>query len=448
MRHLLILALLCPLLSPAQQNPVAPKPLNPSTPQQLISVNYHQSSSIPPHPLTIGDRLPASALNHNPQTTNHNLLIIDFWATWCTSCLHSFSKLDSLQNAFGGKLHVVLVNERGTGDNDKTVIAYFNKHRKNDGSKYAFASLLYDTLLGKYFPHELLPHYVWLDKNLKVLAITAAAELTTQNIQSALSGGPLNLPVKTDNAAYNTSLPLLHTANGVPYTAAIFQSVLTGRLPGFGTFGKKWSDSTSQKITWVNHAIITLYQFAFGFNANRLVIDRALLDSLSATFCSYELIAPASLSKAEINNIFGQDLNRYLGLDGRWQKKEMACLALQRLPAFDSAVLATQGGSPKLRWRGAKDSVSLITNQPLSKIIEALNTSLIGSTKPIVLDETGFTQHVDMVLHAGLRDIQLLKSELAKYGLTLIPAQRKLDVFVLTKTVNTNYQKPPLPGYH
>ena len=66
--------------------------------------------------ITIGQQVPdvliKTILNYNttdgPATSakvsdfRGKLLIIDFWATWCTSCIYKFPELDQLQDEFAG----------------------------------------------------------------------------------------------------------------------------------------------------------------------------------------------------------------------------------------------------------------------------------------------------------------------------------------------------------
>ncbi len=42
-------------------------------------------------------------------------LILDFWATWCTSCMPNFPKLDRFKELYGDKINFLLVNSY---DND------------------------------------------------------------------------------------------------------------------------------------------------------------------------------------------------------------------------------------------------------------------------------------------------------------------------------------------
>ena len=70
-------------------------------------------------PPAIGEKLPDLAfnnlLNYSKSTVNLSefrgkLLLLDFWATWCTSCIQNFSKLEGFQKQFKGRFQVLLIN--------------------------------------------------------------------------------------------------------------------------------------------------------------------------------------------------------------------------------------------------------------------------------------------------------------------------------------------------
>src|SRR5690606_27790543 len=87
-------------------------------------------------PLQIGDTIP-EALWHLPlQVVNHpegketitlndyrdkKLVILDFWATWCKSCIEGFPKLEAYQRKYADDLGVLLVNARQTGDDSNRI---------------------------------------------------------------------------------------------------------------------------------------------------------------------------------------------------------------------------------------------------------------------------------------------------------------------------------------
>src|SRR5699024_7442513 len=129
---------------------------------------------------------------------SEKLLIIDFWATWCSSCFKKFPVLDSLQTAYYPHLQVLLVSSVGTGDNPKRIKAFFEKRVNPAGQPYNMATLVKDSLLKQLFPHSMVPHYIWVYKN-KIIAITGPADVTACNVESVLKGCNTHFNFKDDS---------------------------------------------------------------------------------------------------------------------------------------------------------------------------------------------------------------------------------------------------------
>jgi hypothetical protein len=124
-----------------------------------------------------------------------------------------------------------------------------------------------------------------------------------------------------------------------------------------------------------------------------------------------------------------QDLDRYLGLWSRVERRSLACWVLT---VADPTRLPKGSGTPLFR-ASAEESTIRLQNSPLSRLVSALNFSPVASAPaPIVIDETGFTGPVDLLLRSSLHDLPTLAAECNKYGLELRPAVRTLEVFVLS----------------
>jgi len=160
---------------------------------------------------TIGDMVPDITLNHliNYKTSiikissfRGKLLILDFWAIWCSGCIHEFSKLDSLQKQFGTNLQILLINEEGeksSTENQKKVKAFFVLQQKKHSGSFSLPSTLKRTeILDQLFPHVFIPHFVWIAPDQKIIAITSGEEITRKNIEAVLKGAPLKMAAKTD----------------------------------------------------------------------------------------------------------------------------------------------------------------------------------------------------------------------------------------------------------
>jgi thiol-disulfide isomerase/thioredoxin len=408
-------------------------------------------------PLQIGDTLSyqlITSLSTNLQrpagnqqlATRNQYILLDFWATWCTSCLQHFPLQDSLQKKFKGQLQFILVNEKSSGDNDTKITAFFEKHRLSNGQKFLLPYIVGDTILSALFPHKLLPHYVWI-KDSKVVAITGGEEITEQNIRAFINNSSLHLPLKKDITDYDPALPLLENGNGGDASELMYRSTLTTHLDGLGTAIKKTSGLNSQKLIFINHSVLSLYQWVLKFSPNRVVLE--VKDSslyLESALCGwkthqygYEITAPSFCSASRLNDLMLADWDRLFAVKGRMEKRMMSCWSLVRLPVADS-LLKTKGAKPSIEWYSTVSPFTVLTNHPLSKLIDMFNRQTIAAFpfRPVVIDETGYTKPVDIKLNVSLDDFNVLKKELNKYGLDLIQVKRILDVFVLTESTNKN----------
>ncbi len=168
-------------------------------------------------PLTIGDKVPditiTNVYNYRSSTIRLSdlkgkVVILDFWAVWCTGCVLAVPKLDSLQKEFQNRLQVILVNEQGeknSAENEFKTRAFFHKWMKKSNGTFTLPyALKRIDRLDKLFPHIFIPHYVWISAEGKVLAITSSEEVTYQNISTLLKGFPSAMPLKSDKFSTNS----------------------------------------------------------------------------------------------------------------------------------------------------------------------------------------------------------------------------------------------------
>lgn len=141
-------------------------------------------------PLRIGDSLPAmqwSLLQNqtvsvaNSEQYKNDLLILDCWATWCSSCYKNILKLDSLKQYFPQGTQILLVSSTVNGDNETTVRRFIDKRFTQQDKGFPFPTIINDTTISKLFPFRVVPHYIWLYKN-KLVAITGSKFITIQNM--------------------------------------------------------------------------------------------------------------------------------------------------------------------------------------------------------------------------------------------------------------------------
>lgn len=87
-------------------------------------------------------------------------LILDFWATWCTSCMPNFPKLDRFKESYGDNINFLLVN---SFDRDTIKIAEIFIGEKFAKYRTKTPSIVLDDYLTQLFPHQAVPIFIWID---------------------------------------------------------------------------------------------------------------------------------------------------------------------------------------------------------------------------------------------------------------------------------------------
>lgn len=381
-------------------------------------------------------------------------VILDFWATWCGPCVEAFPKMDSLQKKFGDKLKILLVN------NQKENVAMDFLKKIDKVKNIRLPTVLQDTQLNALFRHQVIPHYVWIDSDGIVQAITGADQVTEQNIASFIKGAKLALKTKNDSKI-NTNFfkPVFLRNPQVPFSEQDilycsaptdnYESILTKYNPmvhGYSN-SNKYTDSTDARIVSINAPIIWLYMYAYGKGEWEMLnvekIKTEIKDSAkyifswnendnpdgfenylgAHTFC-YELIVRPSDS-SNIFKIMQKDLEAYFDLRGSIERLPKTTWSLIRSDTTDR--LQSKGGEAMelanaygLRYK----------NRPFRYLLFDMDN--IQSKYPIV-NETGFDleKRIDLDIVADLTNLNQVNSELAKYGLRFIEKEIEKDVIVI-----------------
>ncbi len=107
------------------------------------------------------------------------MVIIDFWATWCTSCIKHFAENDSLQRVYGDRLQFIMVTQEPTAK----AAQFIGKWRTPDGKKICIPVVTADTVIGlRYFPHRVIPHYTWIGPRGSYIGATMSPFVTPKTI--------------------------------------------------------------------------------------------------------------------------------------------------------------------------------------------------------------------------------------------------------------------------
>jgi thiol-disulfide isomerase/thioredoxin len=383
------------------------------------------------------------------------LVILDFWSTWCLSCISYFPKLDSIQKKFGDRIQIILVNSLSTGDDKHRVTKFFEKREINPD----ILVTVEDSLIEQLFPHQSIPHYAWISTDGKVNAITSGAEVTAENIEAMLNGEE-SLRLSQKNDYFYNELPLLPVHNFlIDDNFPMYQFFRRGKIQGMETISMEryqLEKAMGNNLNFIhrgklimNTPLLEMYKealqfnpdFLKEFNENRLLLD--VVDSSELIFnperstkneweannlYNYDLVVPASEIDSEYIYLL-RDLNKYSNYYGRIEKRIVKVYNLKRTSSIDK--LRTIGGRPDYKLYNDLPKKH-IKNLPISSLVRALNFSIPSIKRPVI-DQSNYKNNIDIEFDIDLRNLKAVIMVLNNYGLNLVEDEQSMDMFVITR---------------
>lgn len=393
--------------------------------------------------LGIGDTVPDVALNEmtNYKTSSAklsdfkgDLLLLDYWGTWCSGCLQSFPKMDSLKREFEA-VQVLLVNTKSkiSKDNEEKIQNTLKRLNERTGSDIRLPVVYNNDRLDALFPLKYIPQVVWISKN-KVIAITGSEEVTAKNISTVLNGGILNVRTKKDLLSFDNHKPLFEEGNGGNPRQILYRSMITGYLEGLGAAsGYRMENSKIIGAFNLNQSFLTLVKDAFRdsikFADNRILIESSKANLLPskedprASYYCYELTIPPG-NDLQVREYMRQDLQKYFGIRVHNETRKIKCLVLRD----GRTVPFTKQKEVKDYDLQENSKRKFIYNQPLPFALQLLNEY---SRLPII-DLTNSKTNISIDLPFDLTDVKALQIAFKKSGFKLREEQRPLEVTVIS----------------
>jgi len=387
--------------------------------------------AVPPGELNVGDTIPEYVWHLPLQVVNHpegketitlddyrgKLIILDFWAMWCSACFHDFPKQDSLNQQFPNDIAILKATYQTADKITKPIY-----------------SVVGDSILRAYFPYRQIPHYVWIDKTGALVATTASSGLSASNIKKVLHDESWSGNIKVDR---DPSRPILLDAE---MTDSLLQYALLyrGRLNGYATETiVRKANGQVRGRAMLNRPIRELFLAAiiplFHELGERHHPKADILPSMpDETRYSMDFIVSPERSDSLYRDLL-DFLNASSPYTGRIAKRKTTCLVLRR--TGDDGLPVAKEGKPAWMFT---EKEAYLRNKPLWVLTQALN-GMPDFSPLAVVDETGLTGPVDIRL-SGITTVEALQRDLKRYGLSLVKAERELYQFILTpKTDETTH---------
>lgn len=369
------------------------------------------------------------------------LVLLDFWATWCSNCYKKLHLLDSLQRLHADKLQVLLVSTTTSRDTKEKLLQFISRYTNHAGKKTVLPLAFNDSVAARYFPHSSLPYYVWISPDGTLLATSGSEDITAANIALAANGGTPAISGLALMEDFDLEQPLFANGNAGDGSGLLARSTLSRFIPGMAAINRH--SRNSQKLTtqykMINLPLLQLVKAAYGCLArnDRVIFELPesivncllpLTDSAKqANSYAYELICPPMPYKQALQMI-QQDMQRYFGLSARYAVMPAACYRL----TLDTTKLQAY------KSKGGKLTNKL--NQPLGRYLQngtlaMLQTWLNDHMQRYVLTDATLPYNLDMEIpdDAAASDEALLQTLAAK-GIILTPVTGPVQQFIIYQT--------------
>lgn len=392
-------------------------------------------------PLTIGDTLPDVVINDlmnykgkaaRLSDFSGKIIILDFWATYCTSCIEKFPKLDELQAKYPKDLQVILVNSKKTKDTKEKIEKAFQKRESQMGYKVTLPYTVADSILDKYVPFRYVPHIVWLDGHRKILAITSGSELTEENLVSMLKHKTdERIRFKSDDLTFDPRQPLFTAANGNPGDAIMYRSTVSKYVEGLGAYEARteFNKNGVSRYYSINSSLSSLYTTAFktgSYAPSCIVYETSKADMFRnlrvkgeefKNYYCYELIKQVT-SIEELKKAMQKELINFFGVTVIKEKRvrEACVLTYLNIPKKDQmpAITVANENGPNMMLK---------MNQLIPILTRVYGLPIVDETKQTIQD-LFLPTYYDRLSQEELTAI------LAKQGIQLAKASRIVDVLV------------------
>lgn len=413
----------------------------------LLCLNFNGSAQPTPMPVEvqIGSSVPDESLNNSfgqkkdPSISalKGKVIILDFWATWCSPCVAAFPKNELLQQKFFGQIQFINVGYESKQTIDKLYSSIY------ENKKTGLVWVTDDKRFVKMFPHTYLPHYVWIDQNGMYRAATEGSALTEENIKNAISGDFSKLKQKTDKG-------IEPDKKVTTKSHTLFSSTLSDYIEGGEMISRSLPPDSleGQRAEALNYSLSGLYYRAYQNE-----------DLFRKKNTQFEVKDPGKFR----SGLIGEDYLNWLkdGHGYNWRVQVPLDVDLYKymqdqlklmFPQYKASVefrdkeswvlirtskkdkIASKGGTPANRF--TPRSIELV-NVPIRALTNPLKVKFMSKSDLFIVEQTGYSGTVDMNISADLSNMEELNKALAVYDLQFIKKVVPNKILIIREDKNS-----------
>ncbi len=345
------------------------------------------------------------------------VIILDFWATWCSPCIKSLPELETLQTKYKSDLQVITI----TSDPAERIEKFLSK-------KPLKLPIVIDEQrkLATVFPHRTVPHTIVIDKSGTVRAITSSSQITEEIIGKIINGQEVNITEKKDVMDFDPSKPLSGNEN---FTYQITITPFQEGYPSFSTIHTGEGIYKNRRIYGTNLVAQSLFEIAYQFPVSiRTIVEVKDLNKMEWSkdnaIC-FELIVPEKLSEQRFE-IMKQQLELYFDYKAVTEERLRKVKVLRQVKDSPKNLLTKSSDKTEAYASYGGKGLSM-KKSPISTLAEFLESQV---DIPVV-DETNLIEKYDLEIAWYNENPQQIHQELKKIGLELVSEERKIKVLVI-----------------
>lgn len=377
------------------------------------------------------------------------ILILDFWNRGCTSCIDSWPKLMKLQEKFKDNIQILLVNDL---DDEATIRALIKRWSKTFEMQMTLPTAYQDKVVNAMFPHQSVPHLVWIDQVGTVKYISMAQFLNHETIENMILGKEMDIRQKNDvQVPVKWSRPLFINGNGGPEEDVLSRTVIRNNiLNQMGVFlAGKVKDANASYAVISNTTVVDMFRMLYGKGVDRIgnqlrvPYSQVILKAADTTklvnkvndavrpenFYTIQFTAEKVFSTEKLKDILKSDLQRYFELKVSREKVKKTCLVVSR---SEFPVTAYKEGAQVLNTNDGMLKLNAVTLQELLNALIGRIGYYSGLSYPIV-NESGFTDKLGNIeIDTNIQDWKKLSYALSKHGFIFSLQEREIEALVIS----------------
>jgi len=310
------------------------------------------------------------------------LIILDFWATTCPSCIENIPHMEEIQKRYQKEVAILLVNSKRNKDTRGRIKLVLDRYREKYNFEIKLPTILDDSLLTNLYPHNTIPNITWINQDGMFMGNTLPGEVGVRNIESILENKTAVLQLRSEfrNKSDGVATPPVFDTTGVKFLSAI-----TGYLPYYlPTYPNVICKNGNSNYQMVNAAFNFMLLNAFkseleGFENTDYVFEDGLEDKVETMLSNgsssenqycYQLFVNDTISVAQAEDRFQKAFKDYFRLHIERKYGPVSFYFASTLDKISS--LKSKGGMPQFNVN-PEDGPVFFENYPLVTVLSLLH---------------------------------------------------------------------------